>query len=109
MDDRGKRLRELDLDLALLLRREDVDDPVDRLCRVVRVQRPEDEVAGLGDREGGCDRLEIAHLADLDDVGILAKRGSQGAGEVVGVRPDLALDDHRLLVVVHVLDRDPRS
>jgi hypothetical protein len=104
MDDRGQGLRELDLDLALLLRREDVHDPIDRLGRVVRVQRPEHQMAGLGDGEGRRDRLEIAHLADLDHVRILAKGRPQRARKGVRIGPDLALDDHRLLVMVDVLD-----
>ena len=66
--------RELRADLLLLVRREDVDDAVDRLrpqelvCSV-----REDEVAGLGDGERGLDGLEVAHLADEHDVGVLAQ------------------------------------
>ena len=64
---------ELHADLLLLVRREHVDDAVDRLRRVLGVQRGEDEVAGLGRGERGRDRLEVAHLTDEDDVGVLAQ------------------------------------
>ena len=46
--------RELHADLVLLVGREDVDDAVDRLRRVLRVQRGEDEVAGLGRGQRGA-------------------------------------------------------
>ena len=65
--------RELRADLRLLVGREHVEDAVDGLDRAVRVQRGEGEVAGLGDDERRLDRLEVAHLADEHDVGILAQ------------------------------------
>ncbi len=71
-DDGGEGHRELDADLVLLIGGEHVDDPVDGLGRVVGVQRGEHQVAGLGQGEGEGDRLEVAHLADQDDVGVLA-------------------------------------
>ena len=73
-----KRDRELNSHLLLLVRREDVDDPVDRLRGVLRVQGREDEVARLGRGQGGRDRLEVTHLTDEDHVGVLAQGGSQG-------------------------------
>ena len=84
---------ELDAHLALLLGREDVDDAVDRLRRALGVQRREDEVAGLGRGQRGRDRLEVAHLADEDHVGVLAERGAQALGERRRVLADLALVD----------------
>ena len=62
-------------------------------------------MARLGGLDRNRHRLEIAHLADEDDVGILAERGAQRALERVGMRADLALVDEALLVVVHELDR----
>ncbi len=50
------------------------------------VQRREHQVAGLGGGERERDGLEVAQLADGDDVGVLAQRGAQGAGEGAGVR-----------------------
>ena len=37
----------------------------------------ERQVAGLGDAQRRFDRLEVAHLADEDDVGVFAQRGAQ--------------------------------
>ena len=97
--------RQLGPDLALLGRREDVDDAVHGLRRVLGVQRGEDEVAGLGRGQGRADRLHVAHLADEDDVGVLAQRGLEAEREGRRVRPQLALVDDALLVVVQELDR----
>ena len=44
------------------------------------------EVAGLGRGERGLDRLEVAHLADEDDVGVLAQRGAQRVREASACR-----------------------
>ena len=104
-DDAAQRLRERATDLLLLVGREEVDDAVDRLLRVDRVQRRHDEVAGLGCGQGGADRLGVAHLADEDDVGVLAHRGAQRDREVGRVVTHLALGDDRLLVRVQDLDR----
>ena len=73
--------------------------------RVEGVQRAHDEVAGLGGDDGRLDRLEVAHFADEDDVGVLAQGAAQGGREVDGVVPDLALVDEAQAVVVDVLDR----
>ena len=50
-------------------------------------------MAGLrgGDRHG--DGFQVAHLADDDDVRVLAQAGAQGARERLRVPADLALDD----------------
>ena len=73
--------------------------------RVLGVQGGEHEVAGLGRGERGGDRLEVAHLADEDDVGVLAQDVLEGVGEGVGVLPHLPLVDHGHLVLVEELDR----
>ena len=103
-DDALERAGDLHAHLLLLRGREDVDDAVDRARGALRVQRAEHEVAGLGRREGGRDRLEVAHLADEDHVGVLAQRRAQALGEVRRVEADLALVDDALLVPVHELD-----
>ena len=84
---------------------EDVDDPVDRLGGRLGVQRGEDEVAGLSGGQRGRDRLEVAHLADEDHVGVLAQRGFERDREVGRVGADLALVDDALLCAVQELDR----
>ena len=76
------------------------------LGRALRVQRAEDEVAGLGGGQRGRDRLEVAHLAEEDHVGVLAQRGAQSAAAKLGrVGADLALVDDAALVAVEELDR----
>ena len=97
--------RQLHADLRLLVGREHVDDAVDRLRGVLGVQRGEHEVAGLGRGQRGGDRLEVAHLADEDHVGVLAQRGLQRGGEALRVGAQLALVDEAALVGVQELDR----
>ena len=104
-DDALQGDRELHPHLLLLVRRKDVDDPVHRLGGGLGVQGGEDEVAGLGRGQRGRDRLQVAHLADQDHVGVLAQRGLQRAGEVLRVGADLALVDEAALVAVQELDR----
>ena len=72
---------------------------------VVGVQRGKHQVAGLGRGDGRGDGLQVAHLADQDDVRVLAQGGPQGVGETRGVGADLALVDDALLVLVEELDR----
>jgi hypothetical protein len=70
--------------------------------RVVRVQRREHEVA----RERGLDRdlggLEVADLADHDDVRVLPQERAQRGGEV---EADLVVHLHLVDAVEVVLDR----
>ena len=61
--------------LPLLLGREDVNDAIDGLGGRLGVQRGEDEMAGLGGRKSGGDRLQVPHLADEDHVGVLSQGG----------------------------------
>ena len=70
-----------------------------RVWRVLRTRWP-----GLGGQQGRLDRVQVAHLADQDDVGVLAQAAAQAAGEAGDVHPDLALADRALLVLVEVLD-----
>ena len=104
-DDSLQGDRELGAHLTLLLGREDVDDPVHGLRRGLGVQGGEDEVAGLGRGQRGGDRLQVAHLADQDHVGVLAQRRTQTEREVGRIGADLALVDDRALVLVQELDR----
>ena len=104
-DDAAQRRRQRHTHLALFVRREEVDDAVDRVGRADRVQRREHEVAGLGRGERGLHRLDVAHLTDEDDVGVLAQHPLQRGVEVGGVGADLALVDDRALVGVQDLDR----
>ncbi len=103
-DDATERGREHGADLGLLVRRENVDDPVDGFAGVVGVERAENEQASFGSGEGERDRLEVAHFADEDDVGVLAEGGAEAGGEGGRLDRDLALGDDRLLVAVDELD-----
>ena len=103
-DDRSQGGRELDPDLLLAEGREHVDDSVDRLRGVVGVQGREDEVTGLGQGERELDGLEVAHLTDEEDVGVLAEGGAQCPLEGRAVEADLPLVDGGEVVLVHVLD-----
>ena len=104
-DDGLEHAGQLQPDLLLLMRRKHGDDAVDRFRRVERVQRREDEMSGFGGEQSRLDRLEVAHFADEDDVGILPQRAAQGLRERLRVDGDLALVDDRLVVAVQELDR----
>ena len=65
--------RQLCADLCLLLRRERVDDAVDRLGRAGGVERSQHQVTGLLGGQGQTDRLQVAHLADEDHVRVFAQ------------------------------------
>ena len=96
-DDAFEHERQLRPDLALLVRRKDVDDAVDRLRRGVGVQRAERQVARLGDAQRRFDGLQVAQLADQDDVGVFAERGAQRHREALCVAVYLALVDEASL------------
>ena len=104
--DRTERLGELDANMRLPLRGHGVDDPLDRRRGRPAMHRRQDEMTRLGRRQGQRDRLGIAHLAHQKDVGVLAERVAQAAGEVGDVAPDLAPPDNRRLAGGEpVLDR----
>ena len=69
------------------------------------MQGAEDQRAHLGGGDGERDGLEVAHLADQDDVGVLAHGGAQRGAEALGVGAHLALREDAALVRVHELDR----
>ncbi len=100
-----ERRRELHADLRLAFGREHVGDAIERLRRVVGVQRGEHEVTGLGERQRELNRLRVAHLADEDDVGVFPQRRSEGAGERLRVDTDFPLVDRGDPMLVRVFDR----
>ena len=104
-DDRPEGLREHRPDQILLRRREYAEDAVDGLRGGAGVQRPEHEVAGLGGGQGEPDRLQVAHLADEDDVRVLAQGRTQRLVEAKGVAMDLALAHEALPALVDEFDR----
>ena len=79
----------------------------DRSRRVIGVERGEHQVARQGRMDGDLRRLEIADLADHDDVRILPDDGAQSAGERQSdLRPDGDLVDPFELVFHGIFDRD---
>jgi hypothetical protein len=74
------------------------------------MDRREDHVPRLRRFQRRVDGLQVAHLADHDDVRILAQGGVERVGEGGRIRADLALRDDALVVCEHefdgVLDRD---
>ena len=104
-DDGLQRAREHRAGLLLLVRREEVDDAVDRLGGVDGVERREHEVAGLGRGQRGADRLLVAHLADQDHVRVLAQHAAQRAAKEAVSSPTSRWLMMRALVAVEELDR----
>ena len=88
----------------LLVGREEVNDPVDRLGRVDGVERREDEVPGLSGGQRRGHGLHVPHLTDENDVRVLSHGGPQGRQVVAGVDAHLALVDHGHVVLVQDLD-----
>src|SRR3954447_10882265 len=103
-DDPLDRAGQLHPYLLLLLGGEDVDDAVDGLCGVLRVQGREHQVTGLCRGERDADGLQVAELTDQDDVGILTQGVLERAGEGPRVLPHLALVHQATLVTVEELD-----
>ena len=53
---------------------------------VQRVERGEDQVAGFGGEQRRVDGVEVAHLADQDDVRILTQGAAQRAWRTISCR-----------------------
>ena len=64
----------------------------------------EDQQAGLGGGQRQGNRLQIAHFADQNDVGILPKGGFQAGGKADRVLGNLALCDDAPLVPMNEFD-----
>jgi hypothetical protein len=69
------------------------------------LERAENKHAHVGATQGQFDRLQLAYLADQNDVGVVAHcafgRCPKGAGVIAG----LTVDGDRFLVLVHEFDR----
>ena len=76
-DDRVEAQCELLFDLRLLRGREDIDDAMNRLRGVARVQRRQNQMTGLGGCQRSGNSLEVAHFANEDDFGILTQRRAE--------------------------------
>ena len=91
--------------LLLLVGRIQRDDAVDGLGGVDRVQGRQHQVSGLRGRHGDVGGLEIAHLTDQHDVGVLPQHRPEGLGEGGGIETHLSLVDDALSVTEGILDR----
>src|SRR5579862_3903482 len=100
-----ERFRERGANLVLLVRRENVDDAVDGLRRVGRVERSENKMARRRGGERQLDGLQVAHFADENDIRVFTKRAAQRRGERLGVDANLAMIDETLLAAMNKLDR----
>ena len=76
-----------------------------RLVGVVRVQRRQAQVPGLGEGDRILHGFPVTDLADQDHVRRLAQGVFQRHLVGFGIDPHLALGDDAVLVVVHELDR----
>jgi hypothetical protein len=61
-------------------------------------------VTSLGQCEGELDGLEVPHLADEEDIGVLSKGGAQRPFKGRAVDADLSLVHGREIVLVDVLN-----
>src|SRR5579883_993860 len=82
-----------------------MDDALQRLIGVVRVQRAQHQVARFGKMDRVFHRLARAHLANQDHVRRLAQRVLQRVFPAIGIDAQFALRDDAALVLVHVFDR----
>lgn len=104
-EDRPEIHRELEVDLRMPFRREEVHDPLDRPVRIVGVQRPHAEMARLRERDGGYHPFGIANLANRDNVRRLPQGVLQRHLVGMGIEADLALRDHGFLVTMDELKK----
>ena len=69
------------------------------------MKRAEHKVARFRRGDGERDRLEVAHFADHDDIGIFAQRAAQCRAERTRVRVHFALGDVAAFRLEDILDR----
>ena len=67
--DRPQDQGQLAADAVLLVGGKDGNEPLDRAHAVARMDRGEDQVAGLGGRDRRADGVQVANLAHQNDVG----------------------------------------
>ena len=103
--DRAQVLRQIEIDLVVLIARKHVDDAIERFRRVIGMQGRQHQVPGAGQRDRRLHGLAIADFADEYDIRRGAHRAAQRAGVIAGVDADFALVDDRTLVGVQEFDR----
>ena len=98
-------LRQVGENLPARLLREEADDAFQGVGGAGGVQGGQAQVAGFGVVQGVLHAVEVTDLSEHDHVRRLTQDVAQGVAEAVGVEADLALVDHRALVLVQELDR----
>lgn len=83
-DDGFEHAGQLRDDLRLLVRGENIDQAVDRLRCVGRMEGGKNKVARLGSRESDANGIEVAQFGDDDDIRILAQCLAQSGGKTTG-------------------------
>ncbi len=68
------------------------------------MQGPKDQVAGFGCGNGEFNGLEVAHLADQNNIGVLAQGRLQGCGKGLSMATHFPLIDQALLTDVNKFD-----
>ena len=91
-------------DLALLVRRKNVDNTVNCLGCVLSVERREDQVTGLSRSQSNRNCLKIAKFTDENHVGVLAQDMLESGSETMGVRTDFTLINDGFLVMMQKFD-----
>jgi len=89
---------------VLIFHGENADDALDSFGGVNGMQGGENKVAGFGSFQGDFDSLAVAHLADKDDLGRLAKGAAKGGGKGRCVAVKFALVNGGLFVAMKELD-----
>lgn len=90
--------------LLLLGGGEHIDHAVHRVGSGVGVQGGEHQMACLRGGQRRLDGVQVPHLADEDNIGVLAEDGPQAVGIGAGVRADLPLVHDAAIRHVDVLD-----
>ena len=97
--------RQVHQQLIALVLGEEIDDAIQRLVGVVRVQRRQAQMAGFGELDGVFHGLARADFTDQDHVRRLTQGVLERGFEALGIHADLTLGDEAVLVVVDILDR----
>ena len=104
-DDSAQRFADHDANLLLLIDRENIEQAIERARGIAGVKRAEHEMSRFRRGDGERDRLQIAHFADHDDIGIFTQRAAQRRAERARVRVHFALRDVATFRLEDVFDR----
>ena len=100
-----KYVSKLNTNLLLLMRRENVDNTVDRGCCTDGMQGGKNQVARFCCGYGYGNGFVVTHLTYKDDIGVFTKCSTKCVCITHGVETDFTLVNHCYLVDMQVLDR----